>query len=202
MDRANSDDTQLWPCPRCRQPIASTSVYCPRCGLQLVPVPPSEYGARAPLIHAPDVSDDVRALPKMLRTWRLLLPLGLLLVGLVLAFVIYGIPADLQPWVALYLQLFFVPQGLILYLIGGALAPRASYLVGLILGVLSGLLYGVAIVATLPAGSDVPASDAALSVLSYAFTGAVLGFLAGGFAGLVRYLIVASSRHERGSGVG
>ena len=142
---------------------------------------------RPALFQMPNIRDDIRALPGMFRTRRLLwLPFGLVIIGFILALVIYGLPADLQPWVALYLQFFFVPQGLFAYFIAGFLAPRASYLVGSILGVLSGAFYGIAIVATLPAGSDVPLSDAALSVVSYIFTGAVLGTFAGGFAAWYR----------------
>lgn len=142
---------------------------------------------RPALFQIPNVLADIRALPSIFRTRRLLwLPFGLVVIGFILALVIYGLPADLQPWIALYLQFFFVPQGLFAYFIAGFLAPRASYLVGLILGVLSGAFYGIAIVATLPAGSDVPLNDAALSVVSYLFTGAVLGTFAGGFAAWYR----------------
>lgn len=31
-----TDDPQLWPCPRCQAKIPSTSQFCPTCGLQLV----------------------------------------------------------------------------------------------------------------------------------------------------------------------
>ncbi len=30
---------QLWPCPRCQTPIPATSVFCPRCGVQLTSTP-------------------------------------------------------------------------------------------------------------------------------------------------------------------
>jgi hypothetical protein len=143
--------------------------------------------ARPSLFQMPNVRDDIRALPSMFRTRRLLwLPFVLVLIGFLLALVVYGTPADLQPWVLLYLQFFFVPQGLFAYFIAGFLAPRASYLVGFILGVLSGVLYAIAILVTLPLGTDVPLSDAVASVLSYAFTGAVLGTFAGGFAAWYR----------------
>ncbi len=142
---------------------------------------------RPALFKMPNIREDIRALPGMFRTRRLLwLPFGLVVIGFFLALVIYGLPTDLQPWIALYLQFFFVPQGLFAYFIAGFLAPRASYLVGAILGLLSGAFYGIAIVATLPLGSDVPLNDAALSVVSYIFTGAVLGTFAGGFAAWYR----------------
>ncbi len=142
---------------------------------------------RPALFQIPNIRDDIRALPGIFRTRRLLwLPFGLVVIGFFLALVIYGLPVDLQTWVALYLQFFLVPQGLFAYFIAGFLAPRASYLVGAILGVLSGAFYGIAIVATLPVGTEVPLNDAVLSVVSYIFTGAVLGTFAGGFAAWYR----------------
>ena len=143
--------------------------------------------ARPSMFALPDFRGDIRALPTIFRTRRLVwLPFGLVLIGFVFALLIYGMPDDLKTWVALYLQFFFVPQGLFVYFIGGFLAPRASYLVGALLGVLSGALYGTAIVATLPAGTNVELSEAALSIASYTFTGIVLGTFAGGFAAWYR----------------
>ena len=132
MDRASGDNSVLWPCPRCRRPIASSSLFCPLCGLRLVPTTHPELGPGAPLLHAPDVAEDLRAFPQILRVRRTWLPLGLLLVGFLLALLIYDMPVDLQQWVALYLQFFFVPQGLVLYVIAGIVAPRASYVFGAI----------------------------------------------------------------------
>ncbi|MEA2677913.1 MAG: hypothetical protein QOJ81_2054 [Chloroflexota bacterium] len=143
--------------------------------------------ARPSIFQIPDILADARALPSIFRSRPLVwLPFGLVLIGFVLALVIYGMPTEFQQWVALYLQFFFVPQGLFTYFIAGFLAPRASYLVGMLLGALSGALYGIAIVATLPAGTSVPLSDAALNVGSYAVTGIVLGTFAGGFAAWYR----------------
>lgn len=143
--------------------------------------------ARPRMFALPDFRADIRALPTIFRTRRLVwIPFGLVLIGFILALLIYGMPADLQTWVALYLQFFFVPQGLFAYFIAGFLAPRASYLVGALLGVLSGALYGIALVATLPPDVNIPISDAAMSVLSSTFTGIVLGTFAGGFAAWYR----------------
>ena len=147
----------------------------------------SAPATRPSMLQLPNFREDIRALPTIFRTRRLVwLPFGLVLIGFILALVIYGMPADLQTWVALYLQFFFVPQGLFAYFIAGFLAPRASYLVGGLLGVLSGALYGIALVATLPANVNIPLSDAAMSVASYTFTGIVLGTFAGGFAAWYR----------------
>lgn len=143
--------------------------------------------ARPSMFQLPHFREDIRALPTIFRTRRLVwLPFGLVLIGFILALVIYGLPTEYQSLVALYLQFFLVPQGLFAYFIAGFVAPRASYLVGGLLGVLSGALYGIAVVATVPVGTDIPISDAALSVASYTFTGLVLGTFAGGFAAWYR----------------
>lgn len=135
----------------------------------------------------PNFREDIRALPSVFRTRRLVwLPFGLVLVGFVLALLIYGMPADLQNLVALYLQLFFVPQGLFGYFIAGFIAPRASYLVGGLVGLMSGTLYGTALVATLPVGTDIALADAAASVASYTVSGVVLGTFVGGFSAWYR----------------
>lgn len=143
--------------------------------------------ARPNMFQLPNFREDIRALPTIFRTRRLVwLPFGLVLIGFVLALTIYGMPAEVQTWVVLYLQFFFVPQGLFAYFIAGFLAPRASYLVGALLGVMSGAMYGIALVATLPVGTDVPFAEAATSVASYTFTGTLLGAFAGGFAAWYR----------------
>jgi hypothetical protein len=108
-------------------------------------------------------------------------------IGFVLALVIYGIPVEFQSWVAIYLQFFFVPQGLFAYFIAGFVAPRASYLVGGLLGLMSGAMYGVALVATLPLDTDPVARAEVQSVaMSSPLTGAILGTFAGGFAAWYR----------------
>lgn len=144
--------------------------------------------ARPSMFKMPDVRADLRALPSVFRARKLVwVPFLLVLVGFFLALVIYAIPADLQPWVAMYLQFFFVPQGLFAYFIAGFVAPRGSYLVGGMLGIMSGALYGIALVATLPPDADVLIRAEAQSVaMSSPFTGAILGTFAGGFAAWYR----------------
>jgi hypothetical protein len=136
----------------------------------------------------PNIVEDLRALPGIFRTKRIVwVPFLLVLIGFVLALVIYGIPESIQPWIALYLQFFFVPQGLFAYFIAGFVAPRASYLVGGLLGLMSGAMYGIALVATLPPGTDPVARAEITSVaMSSPLTGAILGTFAGGFAAWYR----------------
>ncbi len=136
----------------------------------------------------PNIREDLRALPGVFRTKKLVwVPFLLVLIGFILALTIYGIPEQFQPWVALYLQFFFVPQGLFAYFIAGFVAPRASYLVGGLLGLMSGVFFGISLVATMAPDTD-PVAQAAINsvAMSSPFTGAILGAFAGGFASWYR----------------
>jgi hypothetical protein len=143
---------------------------------------------RKPLFRIPDVRADLRALPSIFRAKPLLwLPFVLVLIGFVLALVIYGLPPDIQSIAILYIQFVFTPQSLFMYFLAGFLAPRASYLVGLILGAINGALYVIAVVLTLGSSDTaLPATDIASGLLQYIVLGAVLGTFAGGFAAWYR----------------
>lgn len=143
---------------------------------------------RPRMFQMPNILEDIRALPSIFRSRRLVwVPFILVLIGFILALVIYGIPVEYQPWIALYLQFFFVPQGLFAYFIAGFVAPRASYLIGGLLGVMSGVMYGIALVATLPPDTDPVVRASIESVaLSSPVMGGVLGTFAGGFAAWYR----------------
>jgi hypothetical protein len=91
----------------------------------------------------PNVAEDIRALPEMFRTKRTLwIPFIVLIAAF---FVALGLPYNgvdqgIVSLLLLFFQMAFLPQGLIIYLVGGFLAPRASYLVGFLLGLLNVLL--------------------------------------------------------------
>ena len=87
----------------------------------------------------PDIRADARSLPDMFRTRKLIwLPFILLAVGFGLALAFAALPVEVQQWALLYFQYFFAPQALFTYFIGGFLATRASYLIGFMLGLLTG----------------------------------------------------------------
>jgi hypothetical protein len=144
--------------------------------------------ARRPsMFQMPNVLEDIRTLPQTFRSRRLLwLPFGLVLIGFVLRLILFGLPADLQPWAYMYIQFFLIPSGLFSYFIAGFIAPRSSYLVGMLLGILSGALYAIAEIATLPPGPVLLASDIAVAIFSTAFSAALFGTFAGAFAAWYR----------------
>jgi hypothetical protein len=97
----------------------------------------------------PDVRADVRALPQVFLSRRLMwLPLLLLGVGFALMLVTPGLSTEIQGITVLFLQFFFVPPALFTFFIAGFVAPRASYLVGLIYGLLAGVLWSIILLVT------------------------------------------------------
>lgn len=142
----------------------------------------------------------MRALPGMFRERRALwLPVAMLLVGFVLAITYLGLPVDIQGLAYMYISFFFLPTGLFTFFLGGFLAPRAAYLVGLLLGLLDGVLL-VAVLLIVPGGLLDPAAAPALDTGAFAqlFIAAVVyGTFAGAFAGWYRNFLRRMSEQGR-----
>ena len=167
-----------------------------------------EAPARTRLFTLPDVREDVRQLPDMFRAKPLLWLPFLLLIGSF--FIALGLPfTGLDPTLIQILffafQFFFLPQGLATFLVGGFLAPRASYLVGLLLGVLNAallLIFAVIrseeVLASAPPGTDPGEAQVGLALLvGYAL---VVGPIAAAFAAWYRGFLNrmgASGRNRR-----
>ena len=118
----------------------------------------------------PNFRQDLRDLPQILTARRamvvapLMLALGFVLqaasaTGLITAD--FGLPIPLAGFLTfrdmaeLYVQIFFLPPALLTFFLAGYIAPRASYLVGALLGLLSGVLW-IVLVLTAPVPSDSP----------------------------------------------
>lgn len=109
-------------------------------------VEPTPQPSRPSMFRMPDVREDIRQLPGMFRTRRLLwLPFIMLAVTFVVALLwIWGVlPTDMGWLVSLGVELLLRPTGLFVFFIGGFLAPRASWLVGAILGIVDGILWSL-----------------------------------------------------------
>ena len=175
--------------------------------------PPQQSGGRAG-IAMPNVLEDIKALPQVFRKPLVWLPFGLLLLTFVLSVALIngmldGLPAPVRDVIVLYISLTLHPTTLFIFFIGGFVAPRASYLVGGMLGLLSGFFFMAVVVL-----SNETASSAELdSVLSTTAEGApavtaelalqtiglglVIGVFAGGFAAWYRRFLRSSQERAR-----
>ena len=152
----------------------------------------------------PDVIDDIKALPMVFRKPLVWLPFGLLTLTFVLSVaLINGVFDDMNQLVgdavSLYISLTLHPTSLFIFFIGGFVAPRASYLVGGILGVLSATVwtavmtiatdtmrqqYADTLLTANAEGEIIGLTNEA--ILQTYGLGLVIGILAGGFASWYR----------------
>ncbi len=150
--------------------------------------------ARKPLFKMPDFRADARALPSIVRGRRLLwLPLLLLIIGFVVTLSLDALPVEIGSLATLYVQFFFIPPALFTFFIAGFVAPRASYLVGLIYGALAGVMWSAIILSSAsslaPDGATTvtPTSTEPIYVVgNMLLYGVVYGTLAAAFAAWYR----------------
>ena len=149
--------------------------------------------ARRPsMFRMPDWRADLASLPVMFRTRRLIwVPFIMIAVGFVLALISPGLNADMQNYAFLYIEYFFFPQALFTYFIGGFLATRASYLIGFLLGLITGVLWVIILVIGAAGGAGIAnagieVTDIASSSIYVLVTSVFLGTVAGWFAGWYR----------------
>ncbi len=144
-----------------------------------------------------DVREDLRTAPATLRTTPTLwiAPL-LVLAGAV--FLLVPALRDSQ-FGSLAAQLLVVPPPLIPAFLAGMLAPRASWLWGLLVGVLAGIVFAI-YVATAPSTGTAPVTD---DLRTQAFLYALVisplfGLATGAFAGFYRrFLRVSAPQQQR-----
>jgi hypothetical protein len=104
---------------------------------------------RKPLFKLPNIREDIKLLPTIFRTKRIVyLPLLMLLVGLPLFVLLQR--NQLAPEVATiayyYVQFFFAPPALFTFFLAGFFVPKGAYLVGFIYGVIAGIIWSIGFV--------------------------------------------------------
>jgi len=133
---------------------------------------PAQDQPRPSFFNPPRFREDLRLLPRILTSRRLLIvPPLMLLIGFALTMMAGQLVGEAAAIADLYVQLFFLPPALLTFFLAGFIAPRASYLVGALLGAFSGLLWAIIIFAGLTTAADPvtdPQADAA-AVTSYLF---------------------------------
>jgi hypothetical protein len=154
------------------------------------------------MFRRPDVVGDIKAFPGMFRTRKLLWVPFLLVIGAFAVGLLINrgaLPQGAADIGTFYVQLMLPPQALIAYFLAGFLAPRASYLVGLLLGLITGALYAVYI-------WDVPELRAQAIAAGYGFEaflstfvlqGLLFGTLAAAFAAWYRGFLRSSQERAR-----
>ncbi len=174
---------------------------------------PPQQGGRAG-IAMPNVLEDIKALPQVFRKPLVWLPFGLLLLTFVLSVALIngmldGLPTPLRDGIVLYISLTLHPTTLFIFFIGGFVAPRASYLVGGMLGLLSGIFFMAVVVlsnetatsaeldsvlSTTAEGAPAVTAELALQTIGL---GLVIGVFAGGFAAWYRRFLRSSQERAR-----
>lgn len=154
----------------------------------------------------PDYRDDIAHLPEVFRKPLVWLPFGMLLVTFGIVAVGQGgsLPEGPVGDVAgLYVSLTLPPPPLIVFFIGGFVAPRASYIVGGLLGLFYAGLMTLAIEADWigPGAADDTATEAAgvadIDVLQIWIIAIFFGVVAGGFASWYKRFLRSSQERAR-----
>lgn len=149
----------------------------------------------------PNVAEDIKALPQVFRKPLVWLPFGLLIAAFVLelarqdGMLPEGQVGDLA---TLYIQLTLPPTALFVFFIGGFVAPRASYLVGAMLGVLDALLITI-LVGITPAGDleEAGITEVASDLVPLWGIAIMVGILAAGFASWYRSFLRSSQERAK-----
>lgn len=171
---------------------------------------PEEPKKSGSMFAMPNVLDDVKALPTVFRKPLVWLPFGLLALTFVLSVaLINGVFDDMPEMVvngiSLYINLTLHPTSLFIFFIGGFVAPRASYIVGGILGFLSATVWTAVMtiatdtmreqyadtLLTANAQGEVVGLTTDAILQTYGL-GLVIGILAGGFASWYRRFLRSS----------
>lgn len=136
------------------------------------------------MFKMPNFREDIRALPQMMLTRKLLwLPLLLLFIGTALVLMLPGLSGEPLALADLFLQFFYIPPALFTFFVAGFIAPRASWLIGLLYGLVAGVLWFIAFIP--PSLVSTPTSFATQLFLLLV-NGALYGTLAAAFAAWYR----------------
>jgi hypothetical protein len=154
-------------------------------------------GAFRQAYRPPRVREDLRALPMLLRTRGFLAAIGLVLLGAVVVLVFPNYTGSRFAW-----ELLVWPgSALAPQLVAGFFAPRASYLLGLLVGILQGIVFTIFLTLfSERLGTTLP-TDQVGSLLSVSFlTGPISGALFAAAAAWYRRFLALSSPSRSGAG--
>jgi hypothetical protein len=153
-----------------------------------------------PTFGMPNVREDLAALPSVFRRPVMWLPFGVLLAAF---FIELARQNDMLPEGAaadlgiLFVQLTLPPTSLFVFFIGGFLAPRASYLVGALLGVLDALLITILVLLEMTDFEETGMTDVAQGLVPLWGIAILVGIFAAGFAAWYRRFLRSSQERAR-----
>jgi len=154
------------------------------------PVRPGFMGAFRAAYHPAHIREDLGHLPKLLTHWSFLLAVLMVIAGAAAKLILPGYTGTEAAW-----QLLSLPgSALAPQLVAGFFAPRASYLLGLIIGLEQGIVFTL-LANTIAAqlGTPIPSDQVGnLLILSFV-TGPVSGTLFSAAAAWYRRFLALSS---------
>jgi hypothetical protein len=134
-----------------------------------------------PAFKLPNIRRDLADLPRLFSERRLLyVPFVLLLLAFVLGMALtQGAITDPQVTqiIATFVQFTLPPSSLLLFFLGGFIAPRSSYLIGLLLGILDGVLYELLLISTPGVRIVAESNPADTSTIQLTATSIVVGIV-------------------------
>jgi len=119
-------------------------------------------------------------------------------VGLIVFMLLPALSAGLQDIAAYYVQFFFAPPALFVFLLAGLLAPRSGYLIGMALGLFAAVLWSVALLTlgtstSNPAAEPISTDNVAL-LLNLVAIGLIYGLIFASIGRFLRRLVDPKSR--------
>jgi len=151
------------------------------------------FGSFGTAYRRPDVREDLRLLPRLLLSRGFLAAIAMVLIGGVVFVIWPGYSGS-----TIIFQFFTYPPALAPIFIAGYFAPRASYLLGLLVGLFDAAIYSLWLVAQLPTfGTASDPSQLGLYVVTYIFWSGITGIVfAAGAAWYRRFLQSTSPRRQ------
>lgn len=167
-------------------PPARPSASSTRSNAQAAPAP-GLIGAFRGAYRQANYREDLAALPQLLQGRWFLISLGIVAIGFAGAI---AVPTTLTLFL---FQTVTLPPAIIPIFLVGFTAPRASYLLGLVVGIVDVALYSVYLAVV--GGSGLPLGDYVLSGLAIGLPASVL--FASGAAWYRRFLALSSGRRQQ-----
>lgn len=158
-------------------------------------VAPTTTTESRPAFGLPNVREDIAALPMVFRKPLVWAPFGILLLAFLLELARQSdaLPEDqIGDFAVLFIQLTLPPTSLFVFFIGGFVAPRASYLVGAILGAFDALLITILVLMEQTDFEDTGISEVAEGLVPLWGIAIFVGIFAAGFASWYRRFLRSS----------